>query len=73
MKNKNKILSALVEAYKANKIIPVVSIEDCKRKVIVNDAISYAIAEIDNEEDEKKDGGEMDDRNSCKRGQAVSK
>lgn len=75
MKQKNKILSALEDAYKANRGITVTAIEDCRRKVVVNNAIEYVCEILRKEQEEETksvEKEEADDKSTGERGQAVS-
>ncbi len=76
MKHKNKILSALEDAYKANRGINVTAIEDCRRKVVVNNAIEYVCEILCKEQEdaeEKTIKKEVsDDESTGERGQIVS-
>lgn len=69
MLHKAEIVSALAEAYKAIQVISVISIGDCRRKVLINDCLEHAMRLIDRE---KENAEENNDISTGETGPSVS-
>lgn len=70
MKNRSEVISAVANAYKAAQNIAVVSVSDCRRKVIINDSLEYALKLLEKEKEEAEIPEESNDNDLCKSGQA---
>lgn len=49
MKQKTEVIKAITDAYKAIQNLVVISVPDCRRKILINDSLEYAIKLLENE------------------------
>lgn len=49
MKQKSEVIKAVTDAYRAIQNLVVVSVPDCRRKILINDSLEYAIKLLENE------------------------
>lgn len=49
MKQKSEVIKAITDAYKAIQNLVVISVPDCRRKILINDSLEYAIKLLENE------------------------
>lgn len=49
MERKSEVIKAITDAYKAIQNLVVISVPDCRRKILINDSLEYAIKLLENE------------------------
>lgn len=49
MKQKTEVIKAITDAYRAIQNLVVISVPDCRRKILINDSLEYAIKLLENE------------------------
>ena len=49
MKQKSEVIKAVTDAYRAIQNLVVISVPDCRRKILINDSLEYAIKLLENE------------------------
>ena len=49
MRKKSEVIKAVTDAYKAIQNLVVISVPDCRRKILINDSLEYAIKLLENE------------------------
>lgn len=49
MKQKTEVIKAVTDAYRAIQNLVVISVPDCRRKILINDSLEYAIKLLENE------------------------